>query len=308
MKYLVKSVIRNLQNLISRSTVISRAYLNITGAVAKYLPDGAGKSILANVKGIEWPDIDFPAKRVWVSHTTRLNLFPHAGEFDFAALYLRQLSYEPEVFNFLEEKALNYDAIIEVGSNVGVFTCFFSHILKRNKKQVPIFAFEPSLKVFRRLLQNLAANEADNVHAFNCALSDETGFMQFFEPEGHLTNGSLSREFAGIFSSQVKSNPVVTLSGALLDSLLISHDRILFKIDVEGAEAEVLSSLREIITSKRPDILLEVLGVDEAKLNNLDFITEGYQLFNITMEGLIEKRSFEADDHFRDYLLLPIQK
>lgn len=304
-KRLIKPIARNFHGLASRSGGISRAYLNTTSAIVKRLPDSISNHFLATVQGVPWPHIQFSARKVWVTSKTQLNLVPHVGEFDFAALYLRQLSYEQEVFNFLEKRMAGYDAIVEVGSNVGVFTSFFSRIMKRNKKQSPIFAFEPSREAFQRLLQNLAANQADNVYAFNCALSNKTGFADFFEPEGHLTNGSLSHEFAGIFSQQIKSNPVVALSGASIESLLTSYTRILFKIDVEGAEAEVLASLQEIISTKQPDILLEVLRVDEEKLNRLEFIFNNYQLFNITGKGLVQKRNFEANDHFRDYFLSP---
>lgn len=304
-KHLIKPIARNVHELARRSSSVSRAYLNATSVIFKHMPDNISNNFLANVQGVQWPVIQFTAKKVWVTKKTQLNLVPHVGEFDFAALYLRELSYEQEVFNFLEKRLTGYDAVVEVGANVGVFTNFFSHVMKQNKKHSPVFAFEPSREAFQRLLQNLAANNVDNVYAFNCALSNETGFVDFFEPVGHLTNGSLSREFAGIFSQQVKSNPVVTLSGASLEDLLTSYNRILFKIDVEGAEADVLTSLKDIISSKQPDILLEVLSVDEENLNRLDFILNNYQLSNITETGLIRKSHFEANDQCRDYFLSP---
>lgn len=305
-KHMVKPLALNFHRMASRSSAISRAYLNTTSAIFKRLPDSIGHHYLANVQHVQWPEIQFSARNVWATNTTRLELIPHVGEFDFAALFLKNLSYEQEVFELLERKLAGYDAIVEVGSNVGVFTNFFSHVTRRNKNPAPIFAFEPSREAFIRLLQNLAINNAENVHAFNCALSDKTGFVDFFEPEGHLTNGSLSHNFAGAFSPQIKINPVITLAGTQLQGLLAPHARILFKIDVEGAEADVLTSLREIINEKKPDIVLEVLSVSEVELNQLDFIVNEYKLFNITKSGLVKKSSFGANPDYRDYFLSPV--
>jgi hypothetical protein len=49
-------------------------------------------------------------------------------------------------------------------------------------------------------------------------VSDETGFSSFYEPEGHLTNGSLGRGFAEHFSQTVRDSMVVTLAGSSLAS------------------------------------------------------------------------------------------
>ncbi len=249
--------------------------------------------------------MQFSARRVWVTESTEVSLIPHVGEFDFAALFLKKISYEQEVFDFLHARLAGYDAIVEIGSNVGIFTNFFSQATRFNKDPVPIFAFEPSREAFARLLENLGINRSSNVHAFNCALSDKLGFLRFYEPEGHLTNGSLSCDFAGAFSSKVECKPVIALTGEQLRELLVSYRRILFKIDVEGAEADVLASLRELIIEKRPDIVLEVLPVSECDLNRLNFIRDGYTISSITKLGLVEKQSFEANACFRDYFLSP---
>lgn len=236
-----------------------------------------------------------------------MDLIPHVGEFDFAALFLKRLGYEQEVFDFLEHRLASYDAIVEVGANVGVFTTYFSKVTAGIGRAVPIFAFEPSRQAFLRLLQNLAVNDASNVIAFNCALFNRSGFVDFFEPEGHLTNGSLYQEFAGEFSQVVKRAPVIAVAAQQLRELLDPYSRILFKIDVEGAEANVLASLHQLISDKRPDIVLEVLPGTEASLNRLDFIVDNYVISNITRHGLIETTRFRANAEFRDYFLAPLR-
>lgn len=302
-KRIVKGLARNFHKVACGSISLSGAYLTTIGAIVRHMPDSYGHHYLANVQHLPWPEIHFRPRRVSVTETTEVDLIPHVGEFDFAALFLKRISYEQEVFDFLQGRLAGYDAIVEIGSNVGVFTTFFSHVTRREKIPAPIFAFEPSREAYLRLVQNLAVNDASNVQAFNCALSDTVGFVNFFEPEGHLTNGSLYNDFAGSFSPTVKCNKVIALTGDQLQVLLAPYGRILFKIDVEGAEANVLDSLRALISEKEPDIVLEVLPISEEDLNQLDFIKNGYVIFNITKGGLIEKQRFEANTVFRDYFL-----
>lgn len=151
----------------------------------------------------------------------------------------------------------------------------------------------------------MAENPNPKVFAYNVAISDETGFKDFFEPDGHLTNGSLIQNFAGIFSNSLLVSPTVTIAGQELSALLQSYSRILLKIDVEGAEFNVLSSLQTLISTQKPDIIMEVLPVFAQKLSELKFLTEEYDLFSITELGLQPRTAFDANLMYRDYFLRP---
>jgi FkbM family methyltransferase len=180
-----------------------------------------------------------PSQPVVLGSDTVVRLTPHPGEFDFEALFERQLSYEREVFAYLESRMDRYDAVLEIGANVGVFTLFFAEALRRRGPTRRVFAFEPSVEAFSRLLENLRQNEIANVSAFNCAAA-ETGLVSFFEPRGHLTNGSMDPEFAALFSGEVVKRGVVAVGGTHIAALVAGFDRLLLKIDVEGAECAVL--------------------------------------------------------------------
>jgi FkbM family methyltransferase len=226
------------------------------------------------------------------------------GEFDFEALFFRGLAYEREVFALLEQRLDQYDAIVEIGANVGVYTAYFAKACTEGQS---IFAFEPSRKAFARLKENLALNGGARVQPFNMAVTDKPGLVSFFEPAGHLTNGSLKRDFAAFFSENVQTSTVEAVDGTFLAKLLAPYRRPLLKIDVEGAEAEVLRGLAPLIGAVRPDLIIEVLNDYESALNALDFVTGPYRLLNITSDGLREKSHFEADGQYRDYLLVPRQ-
>ena len=80
---------------------------------------------------------------------------------------------------------------------------------------------------------------------------------------------------------------------------------VLVKIDVEGSEPQLLRSLEALIDRHRPDLLIEVLSLTEAALNELRFVRDGtYRLFNIRPEGPVHHARFVATE-YRDYVLLP---
>ena len=304
MLQLCKSIGAFFHGKIARWPWLAVVYLKLASASVRRLPDNIVKDRFVNsLHGAKWPAVDFPPKRIQATAQTQIAIVPHLGEFDQDALFYKQLKYEREMFVFLEGNIDKYDAVLEIGANVGVFSVFFFQVMKRHQKIVPVFAFEPSQEAYRRLLQNLAANRAHGVRAFNCAVAEVTGFVNFYEPEGHLTNGSLSKDFAEAFSSRTVSRPVVALDGRMLARLVENYERLLIKIDVEGAEAEVLKSLEGLITDKHPDLIIEVLPGYEEKLNALNFLAQRYQYHSITDKGLQARPNFVAAGDFRDYFL-----
>jgi hypothetical protein len=77
------------------------------------------------------------------------------------------------------------------------------------------------------------------------------------------------------------------------------------KIDVVGAEPELLQLLQRLIGRYCPGLIIEVLPVTEAALNELQFVRDGsYRMFQIWPEGLQECGRFIATG-YRDYVLLP---
>jgi FkbM family methyltransferase len=164
-----------------------------------------------------------------------------------------------------------------------------------------IYCFEPSRTAYRRLLENLSLNDCRNVHSFNCAVAANSGFLDFYEPEGHLTNGSLDESFARIFSDSVQSAKVAALGGAEVSELIPGGKRVLLKIDVEGAEPIVLQSLSPFIARERPDIVMEVLPATVEALNRIDTLRT-YSLYQLESEGPLRRDFFVAGEN-RDYAL-----
>jgi FkbM family methyltransferase len=297
------------QNLFSGSKFLARCYLQLSGRVLRMSGENYfTKRIINQINHVAWPDLVFIPKTVEVCKGASINIIPHVGEFDFRAQFSKKMSYEEHIFAWLLPKMKEFDAVFEIGANVGVYSVFFSKYsqAKNAKAGIPVYCFEPSKRAYERLLANIDCNNAHSVVPINSAVSETTGFVTFFEPAGHLTNGSLDKGFASQFAENVSTTTVATLSGAEISELADKFHSILLKIDVEGAEHRIIQALEAFILFKRPAIIIEVLEAVAAALNKIDFLAKNYRFFLITPDGLKEKSSFEADSHYRDYCLLPL--
>ena len=76
----------------------------------------------------------------------------------------------------------------------------------------------------------------------------------------------------------------------------------LLKIDVEGAELQVLRGMGSLLSRWRPDIILEVLEPFAAELDAF-FAETPYRKFRIRDTGLEELRRISAEPHDRNIYL-----
>jgi len=268
------------------------------------LPHGSWKDhARAFLASIEWPNVQLKPRRVRLGQCS-IRLVPHVGEFDFFALVDPRLNYEDEVFAYLDDHLDGVEVVVEIGANVGAFTCYFSQRLRNSDTR--IYAFEPSPEAFRRLTENLAFSPDPRVHAFQAAVSATAGIATFYEPSGHLTNGSMIENFARVFSSNIRSRPVLTVDLPILRQIVGRSRRTLLKIDVEGYEAPLLASLRPWLEGPdRPELMIEVLEGGDAPLNELDFVLRSYQLLHLRPRQPVVRSTFVGDNVHRDYYLIP---
>ncbi len=255
--------------------------------------------------GPKWPEMDFGPRRVRLGTRTEVALIPHWDEFDQEALFLNTLEYEEPVFRWLEDNvAESYDLILEVGANAGLYSVFFDALFKHASRtgKRRIVSFEPAPEAYRRLIANLAANKADHVIAYQAAIGETSGLQAFYEPVGHLTNGSLLRDFSEIFAPEVDETVAVVLAAPELGRWLTTADRALIKIDVEGSEPELLAALGPLLERHGPDLLIEVLPFTLDKLN-ADPRLAAYDKYLIVPGGLQKAATFHASTQHRDWLL-----
>ncbi|MFH1791571.1 MAG: FkbM family methyltransferase [Candidatus Omnitrophota bacterium] len=288
----------------SGSAALSRIFLLCLSGIFKNLPDGMYKHhVIVLLGAIPWKEMRLPAMPVDFGRNTGVKIIPHIGEADFKALLLRNIEYETEIYDFVESRINEYDIVIDIGANVGLFSVFCA-VKLRHQGHKKVYAFEPSGEACRRLAANVEANKLENIHIVNKAVSDTNGYERLYEPKGHLSNASLNRSFAAIFDADPVCTEVPSVAAASLAGLASPGGRVLLKIDAEGAEARILKSLEPVMNTLKPDIIIEVLKPFEGELNAVDFLLKPpYEIFNITDKGLVKQDGFAAAAGHRDFFI-----
>lgn len=187
------------------------------------------------------------------------------------------------------------EVFVDVGANIGLHSLAAAKALKGCGK---IIAFEPFEPTQRLLGKSIWINGFSNITEIHqAAVSNITGYQRLFlgETSGHHSLFSLS-------TSDELSLKTVEVPLVRLDEIILAGQQVdLIKIDVEGAELEVLDSSTSVIMGN-PDIALIVeFGPSHLKraghttqqwLDNFTRLGLGYRVIN-SYTGVLEDWSLE---------------
>jgi FkbM family methyltransferase len=290
----------------SGNSIVASCYLGIWAWLLGLLADTnwLKRHVGNNLRGVHWPRLNLKPRRIELAPGISALLIPAAGSLGFRSLYEHRMGHEPGVPDFLASRMSRYDCVVEIGANVGVYTLLFSQCVPSDGRK-RVFAYEPSRKAFVCLEEHLALNDVNNVAAFNCAIAAKPGTLSFYENTLDLMKGSVSKSIAALFpGASEQKTTVPAVSGEHVAQQLQPHDRLLLKIDVMGAEHDVLTGFRSLVLERHPDIVLGVWKQNLQSLNQLRFVLNHYRLFKIGRHGLDERTRF-TDESYCNYFLEP---
>jgi FkbM family methyltransferase len=161
--------------------------------------------------------------------------------------------YEPQVTALFRKVLKEGDVCVDAGAHVGYFTLLAATIVGETGR---VYAFEPDPATHRILRANVELNEAANVSAFAAAAGAEDGEAVLHTvPPGN--SGRASLRPADVVRAGRVPVPVRRLATAVPAAEL---PRLrLVKIDVEGAEADVLHGLEPAFEAgARPAVIVEL--------------------------------------------------
>lgn len=145
--------------------------------------------------------------------------------------------------------------VLDVGANIGYFTLLFSRLTGPNGK---VIAFEPSDYAFDLLQKNTSINDIKNVELIKKAVSNTSGKISFNEgPEGfdvYSSTQEITHPSAQKVKFLSKNIEAITLDDFLSERGIKNVD--LIKIDVEGAEYNVLKGMSNFLKSSRDMTIL----------------------------------------------------
>lgn len=130
------------------------------------------------------------------------------------------------------------DVFYDIGANTGLYSCLMADLVEQ-----PVIAFEPHPGNARRLKENAELNGAD-VSVFECALADSAGDSELsitLDKIGSAGHSLVSDEgLDRITVSKVRGDDFIADEGLPSPTVL--------KIDVEGAEYQVLRGLESTLS------------------------------------------------------------
>ena len=164
--------------------------------------------------------------------------------------------WEPQVRNVFR---FHKDMIfLDVGAHIGKYTIRAASKIGKNGK---IISIEPNEDNFRILIQNLKLNQIKNCIPLNVAAYSNDTELELFVGSDSAKHSIVEKLDRG--SKKVKAR---ALDNVLSELNIKKVDFI--KIDVEGAEYDVIKGLEKTLTNQNPKLFIEILKKDQEKVLN----------------------------------------
>lgn len=194
------------------------------------------------------------------------------------------LSTKFEAFMNLWFNPRQRQIVLDIGAHIGKYAIPAAKAVGPEGTVIAIEAYEPN---FRVLQTNIAINDLHNVIPVNVAAWNQETNLKLYR-SGKSGWHSVAREMQHGFG---------LVTARRMDNLLseIKFNRVdLVKIDVEGAECEVLEGMGRLLDSK-PGILVEV------STNNLERLKNFLKTVDYSVVQISERT--ESEDSFAYYFL-----
>jgi FkbM family methyltransferase len=178
-------------------------------------------------------------------------------------------SFEAAETELLRSFARPGTSAVDAGANVGLFTIPLALAVGSDGR---VLAFEPTPETAQRLRENVRRNQLENVTVIDAALGAGRGSTRLSIAEDSAYNSTAATSAAGV-SAEVRVER--------LDEVWEEAGRpevSVLKVDVEGAEMDVLTGAAELLRSSRPAVLVEASEPHRAEEVARLFAEHGYRL------------------------------
>ena len=206
----------------------------------------------------------------------------------------KSCSKEPETVQWIEARCSADTIFYDIGANIGAYS------LVAAAQKARVYAFEPAYQNYFRLCQNVSLNNMDEViSCFPVAFSSATAIKGFVYQDTTMGTSRCYFNKKDNFRFD-SSQDVITKSTLIycLDEFQAQFDMPcphMLKIDVDGAEKEILEGARDILANPVLETIL--IEIDERIFRPKEIldILEGFHFF---VEG-----RYRRDERTYNYIL-----
>jgi FkbM family methyltransferase len=148
--------------------------------------------------------------------------------------------------------------MFDVGAHIGYYSVLGSQVVGPGGRIVSV---EPNPQTLPRLRKNLELSHASNVTVEDVACTDKETTLTFYQAGIRNTGASSISESNARNADHGEMVRSVTVRGRTLDSIVqeLGLQRVDFvKIDVEGAEVQVLRGMKNTLAKYQPHMLIEM--------------------------------------------------
>ena len=191
-------------------------------------------------------------------------------------------TYEKGILYFIEKNFKANGVFLDIGANIGLMSIFTA----RKFPSAKVIAYEAHPETFNILTSNIALNEISNISPIQKAVGKTKGVVEIFD------NWSVNRGGASIKYRDKDAKGIPVELVVLDDELEVSPTMI--KIDVEGAELDVLLGLQKTIEKTAPVLIVEISQdrVDDQQIGKIYNFIRQLNVYSIyKLEGGKERVS-----------------
>lgn len=237
---------------------VIHAGIPLARAYVRYGPGGSAKQWfwerIADVF-LTWHTRQFTARTVFGARMT-------GNTSDVLPQYLYWFGiWEPNLTRFLQRRLQPGDVVVDVGANAGYFSLLSSSLVGQTGSVVAVEAARAAAEC---LATNIKLNGVTNIRAVNVAAVDhERRVTLFLGSMYHTSATSIVPADSFTCGGEVDGVPL----SKILTADEIARVRVI-KIDVEGAEAEVVAGMGSMLDSVREDLEI-VVEIDPRRMAQL---------------------------------------
>ena len=213
-----------------------------------------------------------------------------------------EADYEPETFKFLRKHLRLGATVLDIGAHIGLFAVVTARLVGKDGR---VFSFEPT-PFTRNVLQDVVRLNgcSDVVEVRAEAVADRRGTAVFHDTGDEISNANslvdIDRGKEGIEVELISVDEFVREKGIRPGCI---------KIDVEGAELDLLRGAKELFTVMRPAARLGLhppqIKQNGQSLDEIWKVLAEYKL-NVEYDGSrAEKEWFCAQNELFDVNLIP---